>query len=82
MLGAFSYGVSVVLDAHALRILGAAREAALFATAPFAGAVLAVVLLGERPRWIQAVACCLMAAGIVAMLARVAAAPGARPAQR
>lgn len=52
VLGAFSYGVSVVLDAHALRILGAAREAAFFATAPFAGAVLAIAVRGERPGWV------------------------------
>jgi drug/metabolite transporter (DMT)-like permease len=34
-LGALSYGLSIVLDAYALRALGAAREAAIFATAPF-----------------------------------------------
>src|SRR2546430_13365447 len=30
------------------RVLGAARQSALFATAPFAGALLSVALLGER----------------------------------
>src|SRR5206468_701720 len=46
-LGLVSYGISVVLDVYALRLLGAAREAAFFATAPFVGAALAVPLLGE-----------------------------------
>src|SRR4029453_5903057 len=41
-LGALAYGASVLLDAFALRHLGAAREAAFFATAPFAGAPLPV----------------------------------------
>jgi len=47
-LGAASYGTSILLDAYALRLLGAAREAAYFATAPFLGALGAVLLLGER----------------------------------
>lgn len=68
-LGAASYGLSVVLDAYALRILGAAREAALFATAPFVGALLAVPLLGERPTVWQGAAAGLMVAG-VALLVR------------
>lgn len=47
-LGLVSYGVSVVLDMYGLRLLGAAREAAFFATAPFVGAALAVPVLGEH----------------------------------
>ena len=46
-LGAASYGLSIVLDTYALRLVGAAREAAYFATAPFFGAVVAVPLLGD-----------------------------------
>src|SRR5262249_51873107 len=42
IVGAFSYGASLVLHMRALRALGAARQAAIFATAPFAGALLAV----------------------------------------
>ena len=48
-VGSLSYGVSVLLDLYALRLLGAARQAAWFATAPFFGAGLSVVLLVERP---------------------------------
>lgn len=47
VLGAVAYGVSIVLDAYALRAVGAARESALFATGPFFGALLAVPVLGE-----------------------------------
>lgn len=42
VIGAFSYGVSVLLDLHALRLLGAAREAVFFSTAPFIGALVSI----------------------------------------
>jgi hypothetical protein len=67
-LGAISYGVSIVLDAYALRIVGAAREAALFATAPFAGAIVAVVILGDSVTFGIAVAGCLMIVGTIGFL--------------
>jgi drug/metabolite transporter (DMT)-like permease len=47
LVGAASYGVSIVLDTHALRLIGAAREAACFATAPLFGVAAAVLLLGD-----------------------------------
>jgi len=47
VVGFFGYGVSLVLFVFALRHLGAARTAAYFSVAPFAGAVLAVLLLSE-----------------------------------
>jgi hypothetical protein len=47
-LGALGYGASIVLSLRAVRVLGAARGAALFACAPFIGAWVAVPLLGER----------------------------------
>jgi drug/metabolite transporter (DMT)-like permease len=68
LLGCASYGVSIVLDMYALRYLGAAREAAYFATAPFLGALAALPLLGERLRWEDALAGTLMVAGVVLML--------------
>jgi len=67
-VGAASYGVSVVLDFQALRVLGAAREAAYFATAPFAGALLAIPLLGQRPGLRELAAAVAMAAGVVLLL--------------
>ena len=66
LVGFFCYGISIVLDVYALRFLGAAREAAIFATAPFLGAVAAILILGERAGPSELVAGMLMAAGIVA----------------
>jgi drug/metabolite transporter (DMT)-like permease len=68
VLGVFSYGVSILLDAYALRHIGAAREAAFFATAPFMGAIAAIPILGERPRTLDLVALGVMAAGVVVLL--------------
>lgn len=68
VLGAVSYGLSVLFDAYALRLLGAARESALFATAPFAGALVAVGVLGEPVTARVALAVVLMALGTVALL--------------
>ncbi|MGH7231553.1 MAG: DMT family transporter, partial [Nitrospiraceae bacterium] len=68
VLGFLSYGVSVVLDLYALRLLGAAREAAFFATAPFIGAVAAVPLLGERWTGSAMLAAIIMAVGVFLLL--------------
>ncbi len=68
LLGALSYGLSVVLDAYALRLLGAAREAALFATAPFVGALLALPVLGEHPSRSDGAAALLMVGGVALLL--------------
>lgn len=68
LLGSLSYGASVVLDAFALRAVGAAREAAYFATAPFVGVVAAVVLLGESLGVADAIAISAMLAGVVFLL--------------
>lgn len=68
VLGSVSYGVSVVFDAYALRLVGAAREAAYFATAPFVGALAAIVVLGDSMRWYEVVAMGSMAVGIALLL--------------
>ena len=67
-LGGVSYGLSVVLDAYALRSLGAAREAALFATAPFAGVIVAIVVLGDDLSGGSVAALVLMAVGTSLLL--------------
>ncbi|HEX4337272.1 MAG TPA: EamA family transporter [Polyangiaceae bacterium] len=69
LLGSLSYGLSVVLDAYALRFVGAAREAAYFATAPFVGALTSVVVLGEPLGALDLVAMGCMALG-AALLVR------------
>jgi len=68
LLGLGSYGASVVLDAYALRLVGAAREAAYFATAPFVGALVSAFVFGERLRTLDVLAMVLMAAGVAALL--------------
>jgi hypothetical protein len=47
LVGVLGYGVSLALYIVALRHLGAARSSAYFSTAPFIGAVAAVIGLGE-----------------------------------
>jgi hypothetical protein len=47
VLGFLSYGVSLALFVTALGHLGTARSGAYFSTAPFAGAVLSLVVVGE-----------------------------------
>lgn len=47
IVGFLGYGVSLALFVVALRHLGAARTGAYFSTAPFLGAVVAVIALGE-----------------------------------
>ncbi|WP_342348168.1 EamA family transporter [uncultured Nitrospira sp.] len=63
-VGFVGYGISVVLDIYALRLLGAAREAALFATAPFIGALAAVPILGEKWQVGDYPAAVIMALGV------------------
>ncbi|MBI3783794.1 MAG: EamA family transporter [Deltaproteobacteria bacterium] len=67
VLGALSYGVSIVLDTYALRLIGAAREAAFFATAPFFGAATATLIFGDPVGSRQAAAALLMLGGVVAL---------------
>lgn len=68
LLGLVSYGISLLLDMRALRLLGAAREAGFFATAPFIGAVVAVPVLGERWDVQDATATALMLGGVALLL--------------
>jgi drug/metabolite transporter (DMT)-like permease len=67
-LGSLSYGASILLDMYALRLLGAAREAAFFATAPFIGAALAVPLLGDAFGLAEVEAALLMSSGVVLLV--------------
>ena len=69
LIGFFCYGLSIVFDVLALRYLGAAREAAFFATAPFIGALVAAPLLGESLRPVDIAGGLLMATGMVTLLA-------------
>lgn len=64
-VGALGYGVSLVLFILALRHLGTGRTGAYFATAPFIGAALGVVLLGDPVTLKLGIAALLMAVGVV-----------------
>jgi len=67
-LGAVSYGASVLLDAYALRLLGAARESIVFAAAPFVGAALALPILSETLSIFDVGAGLAMLAGLALLL--------------
>ena len=63
-LGFAGYGISLVLFVLALRDLGAARTGAYFSTAPFAGALLSIPLLGEPLTLAHGFAAALMGLGV------------------
>ena len=63
-VGLMSYGISLVLFVIALRHLGTARTGAYFSTAPFAGAVIAIVGMGEPVTRELLIAGVLMALGV------------------
>lgn len=64
VLGFLGYGISLALFLLALRYLGTARTGAYFSTAPFAGALVALVLLGEPVTPGLIIAAALMALGV------------------
>ncbi len=64
VVGMLGYGLSLVLFVRALRELGTSRTGAYFSTAPFVGAALSILLLGEATPtrfWVAAV---LMGLGV------------------
>lgn len=64
LVGFLGYGVSLVLFVLALRGLGSARTGAYFSTAPFLGAAVAILMLGESVSVIFLLAAALMALGV------------------
>ena len=64
LLGFFSSGISLVLFVRGLRALGTARTGAYFSVAPFFGAALAVLLLGDPVDAPLLAAAVLMAIGV------------------
>ena len=71
LLGFLGYGVSLVLFMVALRHLGTARTGAYFATAPFIGTAVAVVLYSQPITGFFWVAALLMAVGVWLHLSEV-----------
>jgi drug/metabolite transporter (DMT)-like permease len=64
LVGLMSYGVSLMLFVIALRHLGTARTGAYFSTAPFAGAFIAIVGMGELVTANLLIAGALMGLGV------------------
>jgi drug/metabolite transporter (DMT)-like permease len=64
LVGSFGYGASLVLFIMALKGLGASRTAALFAFAPFIGALVSLIVLKEWLGWLMLPAALLMALGL------------------
>jgi drug/metabolite transporter (DMT)-like permease len=64
LVGLVGYGISLVLFIVALRHLGTARTGAYFSVAPFFGAALALVVLGEATTILFWIAAALMAIGV------------------
>ncbi|MGY3017176.1 drug/metabolite transporter (DMT)-like permease [Pseudomonas sp. TE6283] len=64
LVGFLGYGVSLVLFVLALRGLGSARTGAYFSTAPFLGAAVAILMLGESMSVTFLLAAALMALGV------------------
>lgn len=64
IVGCLAYGVSLAMFVVGLRNLGTARTAAYFSVAPFFGALLAVLVLGEHVTFPLALAGALMALGV------------------
>jgi len=62
-LGAVSYGLSIAMFILASRGMGAARTSAWFGTAPFAGALLSLLVFRAMPGWQFLASLPLMAAG-------------------
>ena len=68
ILGAFSYGLSLVLFIKALEVLGSSRTGAFFSFGPFIGAIASILVLGESITWLMLMAAALMVAGVWLML--------------
>lgn len=63
LLGYVAYGLSIFFYTLAQRGIGAAKTSTYYALAPFIGAFLSVVVLGEPIGWMFIVATLVMAAG-------------------
>ncbi|MBF6567497.1 MAG: EamA family transporter [Candidatus Binataceae bacterium] len=67
-IGSVCYGLSLYLDVLALRMLGAAREAAYFASAPFIGAILSLAIFRMLPGTAEWIAAASMAIGVALLI--------------
>lgn len=68
LVGALSYGASIVLYINSAQSIGAIRAQVLFASAPFFGVALSVAMLGEIFSLLHSVAALFFIAGIILMM--------------
>ena len=68
VVGAFGYGASITLWVRGAQQLGAARGQVIFAAAPFLGAVISWVVLGDAVKVVQVIALGIAATGVVLSL--------------
>ncbi len=67
ILGAISYGASLVFFIQALQGLGASRTGTFFSLGPFVGAAASIVLLRDWLGWVMLPAAVLMLVGVAAI---------------
>lgn len=68
LVGALSYGASIVLYIRAAQEIGATRAQVLFSSAPFFGVALSVIFVGESLSILYAVAIPIFLAGVAFLL--------------
>jgi drug/metabolite transporter (DMT)-like permease len=68
VIGALSYGASIVLYISAAQVIGATRAQVVFSSAPFFGVALSVMWLGERLGLVHAVSGGLFATAIAFLM--------------
>jgi len=64
LLGAFSYGLSLVFFIQALKGLGASRTGIFYSFGPFIGAIASIIILKEWLGWVMIPAIALMILGV------------------
>ena len=67
LVGVFCYGISIVFYIRAAQMLGATRSQMFFASAPFFGMGLSILLLGDRIRLVQAAAAFVFVVSLIAL---------------
>lgn len=68
VVGGVSYGASIVLYIRSAQMMGATRSQVLFASAPFFGALLSVIFLGEQFSGLHLLSTALFALGAALLL--------------
>jgi drug/metabolite transporter (DMT)-like permease len=64
ILGAFSYGISLVLFIQALKGLGSSRTGTFFSMGPFIGALVSLLIFRNQTHWLMIPAFLFMALGV------------------